>query len=147
MAGSAGKATTLSSTITSGSTSPMISTRRSSTCLAPSTSAPKVGAMNPSSCSIVGRRKTGEVSRMKSFQNWPGSSSSSLRGRLQPHQPLLEALLLERAGEGLLDDEDDAVPAPAQHVADPDAVVGRSEGALGEEDEGLAHRSQSRRRS
>ena len=33
--------------------------------------------MKPSSCSIVGLRKTGAVSRMKSFQNWPGSSSCS----------------------------------------------------------------------
>ena len=33
--------------------------------------------MKPSSCSIVGRRKTGDVSRMKSFQNCPGSSSTS----------------------------------------------------------------------
>ncbi len=33
--------------------------------------------MKPSSCSIVGLRKTGPVSRMKSFQNWPGSSSVS----------------------------------------------------------------------
>ena len=36
--------------------------------------------MNPSSCSIVGVRKTGAVSRMKSFQNWPGSSSESSGG-------------------------------------------------------------------
>ena len=33
--------------------------------------------MNPASCSIVGRRKTGAVSRMNSFQNWPGTSSTS----------------------------------------------------------------------
>ena len=97
--------------------------------------------MKPSSCSIVGLRKTGAVSRMKSFQNWPGSSSASRRRR-QPHQPLLEALRLERAREGLLGDEDDPVAAPAQHVADPDAVVGRPVGALREEDDrarGLAH--------
>ena len=36
--------------------------------------------MNPSSCSIVGLRNTGAVSRMKSFQNWPGSSASSEGG-------------------------------------------------------------------
>jgi hypothetical protein len=36
-----------------------------------------VGAMNSPSCSIVGLRKTGAVSRMKSFQNWPGASSTS----------------------------------------------------------------------
>ena len=58
----------------------MISTRRSSTYLAPSTSARKVGSMKSPSCSIVGLRKTGAVSRMKSFQNWPGSSSASAGG-------------------------------------------------------------------
>ncbi|HET9124584.1 MAG TPA: hypothetical protein VFN65_06850, partial [Solirubrobacteraceae bacterium] len=42
---------------------------------------------------------------------------------------------LERPREGLLDDEHDAVAAAAQHVADPDAVVRRAEGALGEEDD------------
>jgi hypothetical protein len=36
--------------------------------------------MKPSSCSIVGLRNTGPVSRMKSFQNWPGSSSVSADG-------------------------------------------------------------------
>ncbi len=36
--------------------------------------------MKPSSCSIVGLRNTGAVSRMKSFQNWPGSSSVSAGG-------------------------------------------------------------------
>ena len=36
--------------------------------------------MKPSSCSIVGLRNTGPVSRMKSFQNWPGSSSVSAGG-------------------------------------------------------------------
>ena len=35
-------------------------------------SACQVGSMNSASCSIVGLRKTGAVSRMKSFQNWPG---------------------------------------------------------------------------
>jgi hypothetical protein len=73
----AGKATTLSSTITSGRTSSKISRRRSSTYLEPSISACQVGWMKPSSCSIVGLRKTGPVSRMKSFQNCPGSSSVS----------------------------------------------------------------------
>src|SRR5690349_451528 len=76
-AGSAANPTTLSSTITSGSSSPMISCSRSSTYFAPSTSAWNVGAMKPASCSIVGSRNTGAVSRMKSFQNCPGTSSSS----------------------------------------------------------------------
>jgi hypothetical protein len=67
----------LSSTIASGSSSPKISRRRSSTCFEPSINACQVGWMKPASCSIVGVRKTGPVSRMKSFQNWPGSSSTS----------------------------------------------------------------------
>ena len=33
--------------------------------------------MNSPSCSIVGFRKIGAVSRMKSIQNWPGASSVS----------------------------------------------------------------------
>src|SRR6478735_7748866 len=33
--------------------------------------------MKVSSCSMVGVRNTGAVSRMKSFQNWPGTSSTS----------------------------------------------------------------------
>jgi hypothetical protein len=53
-ASSAGKMTTLSSTIRSGWSSSMISVRWSSTYLAPSISAWKVGAMNSPSCSIVG---------------------------------------------------------------------------------------------
>ena len=36
-----------------------------------------VGAMNVSSCSIVGLRNSGAVAAMKSFQNWPGASSVS----------------------------------------------------------------------
>ena len=36
--------------------------------------------MKPSSCSIVGWRNTGAVSRMMSFQIWPGSSSVSAGG-------------------------------------------------------------------
>ena len=55
----------------------MISVSRASTYLAPSISAWKVGAMNSPSWSIVGLRKTGAVSRMKSFQNCPGASSVS----------------------------------------------------------------------
>ena len=73
----AGKLTTLSSTMASGASSAMISSRRGFTNLAPSMRAWKVGAMNSPSCSIVGLRKTGAVSRMKSIQNWPGTSGSA----------------------------------------------------------------------
>jgi hypothetical protein len=76
-AGRAGKLGTLSSQITSGRSSAMISSRRGLTWRAPSTSACQVGWMNPVSCSMVGVRNTGAVSRMKSFQNWPGTSSTS----------------------------------------------------------------------
>src|SRR5207253_1491624 len=58
-----------------------------------------------------------------------------LRRRLKPHQRLLEALRLERAGEGFLDDEDDPLAAFQQHPTDSDAVVRRAEGALREEDD------------
>ena len=73
---------------------------------------------------------------MKSIQNWPGISGD-LGRRPEPHQALLEALRLQRPGERLLDDEHDAMAARAQDLADPDAVVGRPEGALGEEDDRL----------
>ena len=56
--------------------------------------------------------------------------------RPEAHEPLLEALRLERARERLLDDEDDAVPALDQDLPDPDAVVRRAVGPLGEEDDG-----------
>ena len=59
-----------------------------------------------------------------------------LGGRRQAHQPLLEALCLERSGERLLGDEDNPVAAGAQDVGNADAVVRRPVGALGEEDEG-----------
>ena len=58
----------------------MISVRRGWTYIAPSTSAWQVGAMNRPSCSMVGLRKTGAVSRMKSIQNWPGISGSAGAG-------------------------------------------------------------------
>ena len=73
----AGKLTTLSSTIASGASSPRISIRRGLTYLLPSIRAWKVGAMNSPSCSMVGLRKTGAVSRMKSIQNWPATSGSA----------------------------------------------------------------------
>ena len=92
--------------------------------------------MNSPSCSIVVLRKTGAVSRMKSIQNWPGTSgSASAGGGPEPHEALLEALRLERARERLLQHEHDSVAAFAQDVPDPDAVVGRAEGALGKEDD------------
>ena len=79
-AGIAGNEHTLSSTITAGASSSKISRRRASTNRAPSSSACQVGAMNSPSCSKVLLRNTGAVSRMKSFQNWPGSSGCSGAG-------------------------------------------------------------------
>ena len=87
--------------------------------------------MNSPSCSIVGLRNTGAVSRMKSFQNWPGPPL--LGRRREPHQPLLEPLRLERARERLLDDEDDPVaarrstsPMPTQLLVGPKAPSGKN---------------------
>ena len=53
----------------------------------------------------------------------------------EPHQPFLEALGLERAGERLLDDEHGSMAARPQDLTDPDAVVGGTERALGKEDD------------
>ena len=78
--------------------------------------------MNSASCSMVGLRNTGAVSRMKSFQNWPGASSTS-GGGAEAHQPLLEALGGQRAGERLLDDEDHAVAALAQELPMPTQLL------------------------
>ena len=136
----AGNPTTLSSTMTSGASSSKISRSRGSTYFEPSMSACHVGAMNSPSCSSVLLRKTGAVSRMKSIQNWPGHLGD-LGRRPETHEALLEALRLERAGERLLHDEDDPMAARAEDVPDADAVVRRSEGALGEEHDrpGVGH--------
>ena len=151
-AGSAGKATTLSSTIRSGCSSSMISRSRSSTYFAPSISAWKVGGDEARQL-LLGRGA--EDRRRVADEVLPELARRflGLRRRRQPHQPLLEPLGLERPGEGLLDDEDDPVAAPAQDVADADAVVGRPERPLGEEDDRralLAHapivRTSNRRR-
>src|SRR5439155_16975030 len=53
----------------------------------------------------------------------------------EAHQRFLEPLALERAGEGLLDDEQDAVAAFTKDPPDADAVVGRPEGALRKEND------------
>src|SRR5439155_23494164 len=59
-----------------------------------------------------------------------------LRGRLQPHQRLLEALRLERARERLLYHEHDSGSAGLKDLPDADAVVRRAVRALREEDDG-----------
>src|SRR4029077_1069756 len=59
------------------------------------------------------------------------------RRRAEPHEALLETLGLQGPLERFLDDEDHAMAAPAQHIPDTDAVVGRSERSLGEEDDGF----------
>ena len=130
----AGNETTLSSTMTSGRSSSKISRSRSSTYFEPSTSACHVGWMKPSSCSIVGLRNTGSG---VADEVLPELARLLLRlgRRLEPHQPLLEALLLERAREGLLDHEHDPVPALPERLPDADAVVRRPVGALREEDD------------
>ena len=56
----------------------MISRSCGSQYLAPSISACHVGCTNVDSCSIVGLRNSGAVSRMKSVQNWPASGSTPL---------------------------------------------------------------------
>ena len=130
----AGKATTLSSTMTSGASSSKISVSRGSTYFEPSMRACQVGAMNSPSCSRVGLAE--DRGRVADEVDPELAGDLRLgRWRTEPHQPLLEALGLEGPGERLLDDEDDAVAPLAQHVPDPDAVVRRAEGTLGEEDD------------
>ncbi len=55
----------------------MICSRRGFTYIEPSISACQVGCMNSAICSSVDLRNTGAVSRMKSIQNWPGTSGSA----------------------------------------------------------------------
>ena len=129
-AGTAGKATTLSSTITSSSTSPMISVSRSSTYLAPSISAWNVGAMNPSS--VLDRRPAEDRAVPDVVLPELAGVLVGLGRRAEAHQPLLERCSAS-AGERLLDHEHGAVPAVAQDVGDADAVIGRPVGALEEE--------------
>src|SRR5579864_9292598 len=73
----AGKATTLSCTITFGRTDSKISVSRWLTYFEPSMSSLQIGLVSVSICSIVGLRNSGAVSRMKSFQNCPGASSTA----------------------------------------------------------------------
>ena len=67
---------------------------------------------------MVGLRNSGAVSRMKSFQNWPGTSSTS-GGGVEAHARSSKPLRLERPRERLLDDEHDPVAALAEHVPMP----------------------------
>ena len=75
---SAGKAMTLSSTMTSGLVRAMISARRGWQYSTPSIRPCQIGLITVSSCSIVGLRNSGAVSRTKSFQYWPGSLLSGV---------------------------------------------------------------------
>ena len=115
---------------------------------APSTSACQVGWMNVSSCSRVGLRNSGAVSRMKSFQNRPASCSSGPSGRLgrgQVDQVLLEAERRQPAAPRRLGREHHPVAAAAQHVAEADALVGRPVGRLGHEQDGQGRGHSGRR--
>ena len=134
----AGKAVTLSVTITSGRTSSQISSIRSWAYLAPSASSAQIGMVTVSSCSMVGLRNSGAVVADE-LRPALAHLLLVLGRRRHPHQGLLEAALLELALERLLDDEHHADPALAQVVAHRDEVVGGSPGArLGEEcDRGL----------
>ena len=51
--------------------------------------------MNVSSCSTVGLRNSGAVSRMNSFQNAPGPASASDRRRPRPAPGEVDEVLLE----------------------------------------------------
>ena len=92
--------------------------------------------MNSASCSIVGLRKTGAVSRMKSFQNCPGASSTSGGGPSR-----ISRSSKPRASSVPANDSSTMNttrwPRALQLLADADAVVGRAEGALREEHDRL----------
>ena len=88
--------------------------------------------MNSASCSIVGLRKTGAVSRMKSFQNCPGSSSTSGGGPSRMSRSSKPCASSD-AGERLLDDEEHPVtavaqtcPIPTQLFVGPNAPSGKN---------------------
>jgi hypothetical protein len=70
---SAGKPTTLSSTMTSGLARSTIAESWSWQYLAPPMSSSQTGLIQVSSCSIVGLRNSGAVWATKSFQNCPAS--------------------------------------------------------------------------
>ena len=134
LAGIAGKPTTLSSTTTSGATSvenlgePLVDVTRPVDERLPGRE-DELAELLEGALAEDGRRVADEV--LPELARLLG-----LRGRgREPHRPLLEPFRLERAGERLLDDEDDPVAAPAQHVADAHAVVRGTERALGEEDD------------
>ena len=136
----AGNPTTLSSTMTSGPTSSKISRSLGSTYFAPSMSAWNVGAMNSPSCSSVDLRKTGEVSRMKSIQNCPGISGTSGGGprrMSRSSKPLASRVPANDSSTT----NTTRWPRARSTCADPDAVVRRAVGALGEEDDraGVRH--------
>ena len=132
-ASTAGKATTLSWTMTSGWTSVKISPSRSSTYIAPGDELLPDGQDQRFQL-LAGR--LAEMRRRIADEVLPELPRllRHLRRRLQPHQPLLEPFGFQRSGERLLDHEDDPMAALLQDIRDADAVVRRAEGALREED-------------
>src|SRR5215208_1534432 len=86
--------------------------------------------MNSPSWSKVDFLNTGAVSRMKSFQNCPGSSSTSGGG----------ASRIRRSSKPFSSRVPAKDSSATKRLADADAVVGRPERALREEDDRLALR-------
>ena len=78
-----GKLATQSCTIASGRNSAQISVSRSCEYSAPSTNSAQIGAVTVSSCSIVGRRNCGDVSRTNSAQPPPTASAPSGGGDIR----------------------------------------------------------------
>ena len=144
---SAGKATTLSSTTTSGRTRSRIVAQlrlavpRAVDQRLPGRPDERLELLR------VGLRNSGAVSRMKSFQNAPASCSSGLSvgRRGQVDQVLLEAERRQPAAPGRLGREHHPVPAAAQHVADADALVGRPVRRLRHEQDGQGRGHSGRR--
>src|SRR3954453_16279534 len=129
---SAGNATTLSSTRTSGRCRAMISRSCGSQYIAPSIRAWYVGCTNVASWSRVGLANSGAVSAMKSIQNWPAGSSVGAgvgsgggAGVGEVAQVPDEPIGLDPSRPRRLGREDDPVPLVEQHLPETDALVGR----------------------
>src|SRR4051794_10235803 len=88
--------------------------------------------MKPASCSIVGSRKTGAVSRMKSFQNWPGSSGSAgggasrIRRSSKPFSSRLPAKDSSTMNTTLCPRRRSTSPMPTQLFVGPNAPSGKN---------------------
>jgi hypothetical protein len=139
----AGKPTTLSSTITSGRSSAKIASSRGLHILR------TVDQLGPDRIDQSVELLDGRSAELgggvpdEVLPELPGLFLGLGLG-LEAHQAFLESLGLQGPGKGFLHHEHDPVAAVAQRVSDPDAIVRGPEGPFGEEDDRLAHLSRER---